>query len=56
MDGIILPAMTYGAETWTLTKRQENKLAVAKRSMERSILNVTKRDKIRNEVIKRNWC
>ena len=48
MDTVILPAMTYGAETWTLTKHLERKLAVAQRSMERSLLNITRRDKIRN--------
>ena len=31
MDTVILPAMTYGAETWTLTKHLERKLAVAQR-------------------------
>ena len=31
---IILPAMTYRAETWALTKNQEKKLAVAKQNME----------------------
>ena len=51
MDTVILPAMTYGAETWTLTKHRE-KLAVAQRSMERLLLNITKRDKIRNENIR----
>ena len=35
IDGVILPAMTYAAETWTLTKRPKDKLAVAQRSMER---------------------
>ena len=34
MDTVILPAMTYRAETWTLTKHQEKKLAVTQRSME----------------------
>ena len=29
MDTVILPAMTYGAETWALTKHQEKELAVA---------------------------
>lgn len=29
---VISPAMAYGAETWTLTKQQERKLAVAQRS------------------------
>ena len=42
MDTVILPAMTYGAETWTLTKHLERKLAVAQRSMERSLLNIHK--------------
>ena len=55
-----------GAETWALTKHQEKKLAVAQRSMERLLLNITKRDKIRNEIIRcktgvkdiieRVWC
>ena len=44
--------MTYGAETWTLTKLQERKMAVTQRSMERSLLNIRKRDKIQNEVIR----
>ena len=52
MNTVILPAMTYGAETWTLTKHPERKLAVAQRSMERSLLNITRRDKIRNEIIR----
>ena len=52
MDTVILPAVTYGAETWTLTKHREKKLAVAQRSMERLVLSIAKRDKIRNEVIR----
>eukprot|EP00795_Rhopilema_esculentum_P001934 gene1934-16443_t len=49
MNTVILPSMTYGAETWSLTNRQREKLAVTQRSMERSMLGVTRRDKIRNE-------
>ena len=52
MDTVILPAMTYGAERWALSKHQEKKLSVAQRSMERSLLNITKRDKIRTDVIR----
>ena len=52
MDTVILPAMTYGAGTWALTKHQEKKLAVAQRRMERLLLNITKRDKTRNEIIR----
>ena len=49
MDLVILPAMTYGAETWGLTKHQEKKLAVVQRNMERLLLNITKRDRINSE-------
>ncbi|XP_046856047.1 uncharacterized protein LOC124449140 [Xenia sp. Carnegie-2017] len=49
MDTVILLAMTYGAETWALTNHQREKLAITQRSMERSMLGVTRRDKIRNE-------
>ena len=54
LDTVILPAITYGAETWTLTKLQERKLAVAQRSMERLLFSITNRDKILNEVIRSN--
>ena len=53
-DTVILPLMKYGAETWTLTKRQEKKLAVPERSMERTILNITRQDRIRNVTIREN--
>ena len=52
MDGIILPAMTYGAETWSFTKKQIDILAVAQRNMERSTLGITRRDRWRNENIR----
>ena len=66
MDTVILPSMTYGAETWAQTKHQEKKLAVAQPSMENLLLKITKRDKILNEIIicktgvkdiiERVWC
>ena len=52
MDTVILPAMTYGAETWALTEHQEKKLAVAQRSMERLLLNITRIDKIQKGIIR----
>ena len=52
IDTVILPSMTYGAETWSLTQHLKNKLAVAQRSMERSMLGITIKDKIRNENIR----
>ena len=43
----ILPVLTYGAETWRLTKKLENKLRTAQRAMERKILGLTLRDRKR---------
>ena len=34
-----------GAETWILTKQAQNKLAVAQTKMERSMLNITYKDR-----------
>ena len=45
--------MTYGAETWTRTKQLEHKLQVAQRAMERRMMNITIRDKVRNSEIRK---
>ena len=47
-DQCVIPTMAYGAETWTTTKQLEQKLTTAQRAMERRMLNITIRDKIRN--------
>ena len=49
----VIPTMTYGAETWTTTKQLEQKLQVAQRAMERRMLNITIRDKVRNSEIRK---
>lgn len=41
----ILPVMTYGAVTWGLTQRLENKLRSAQWSMERRMVGVTLKDR-----------
>jgi hypothetical protein len=45
--------MTYGAETWTLTARLVHMFKVAQRNMERAMLGVSLRDRIRDQVIRR---
>ena len=40
--------MTYGAETWTLTKQAQDKLAAAQTKMDRSMLNTTYKDRKTN--------
>ena len=52
LDTVVLPTLTYGAETWSLTQHQSDKLAVTQRSMERNILNVSRIDRIPNERIR----
>ena len=47
-NSCVLPAMTYGAETWTLTKQAQNNLAAAQTKMERSMLNITYKDRRTN--------
>ena len=44
--------MTYGAETWTLTVGLVHQFKVAQRAMERAMLGVSLKDRIRNEYIR----
>ena len=46
MDQCILPAMTYGCQTWSLNKQMTNKLRTAQRAMERKMLDLKLKDKI----------
>lgn len=49
----VLPVLTYGIQTMTLTKQSMLKLQVTQRSMERAMLGISLRDKVRNEDIRR---
>lgn len=49
----VLPVMTYGSETWSLTMGLIRRLKVTQRAMERAMLGVSLRDRIRNEEIRR---
>ena len=48
----ITPVLTYGAQTWALTKVQLEKIRSTQRTMERSILGIKRKDKIRNTTIR----
>lgn len=52
-DTCILPVATYGLETVTLTMNSANRLRVCQRAMERAMLGVSLRDRIRNVDIRR---
>lgn len=52
-DSCVLPVATYGLETVTLTQRNAERLRVMQRAMERRMLAISLRDRIRNEEIRR---
>lgn len=45
-NSCILPIMTYGCQTWPLTKENISKLETCQHSIERSMLNVRRKDRI----------
>ncbi|KAG6940573.1 hypothetical protein G0U57_015976 [Chelydra serpentina] len=51
-NSAVLPAMLYGSETWALTKREEQRLLVAERAIERAMLGISLLDRIPNEIIR----
>ena len=53
MDSCVLPSLTYGCQTWKFTLRVKNKIRTCQRSMERSITNVKKIQKIPHEKIRK---
>lgn len=53
MNSCILPILTYGSQTWALTDNQKRKLGINQRKMERLILKIKVKDKIKNSIIRR---
>lgn len=49
---IFKPILTFGSESWTLTKQQENKIQASEMKYLRGIMGVTKRDRLRNVEIR----
>ncbi|CAG4970592.1 unnamed protein product [Parnassius apollo] len=48
----VLPVMTYGSETWSITAGRMRTLKVAQPAIERAMLGVSLLDKLRNEYIR----
>ena len=51
-DQCLIPTMTYGCQTWTLTKDITNKIQICQRKMERKMLGIKLIDKIPNSTIR----
>ncbi|CAH2097125.1 unnamed protein product [Euphydryas editha] len=47
----VLPVFSYGAKMWTLTTGLVHKFKVSQSAMERAMLGVSFKDKIRNEIV-----
>ena len=52
-NSYFIPILTYGIETCTLTKRDSSRLQASEMKFLRSIIQKTKMDKLRNEVVRR---
>ena len=48
----VLPAMTYGCQTWSVTNALVKKLETSQRIMERIMLNVKLKGRIRSTIIR----
>ncbi|KAL1447116.1 hypothetical protein WDU94_005460 [Cyamophila willieti] len=47
-----IPILTYGAETWVMKTREESRVQAAEMRFLRSMIGKTRRDRIRNEIIR----
>ena len=52
-EGIVVPTVLYGAETWGLNKKERKSLDVLEMRCLRSINGTTIRDRVRNEEVRR---
>ena len=52
LAALVFPCLTYGCQTWNLTRVQKKHLQVCQRKMERRILGISLRDRIPNTRIR----
>ena len=52
LEKCVIPTLLYGCQTWSLTEKQKRTLQICQRRMERKILHITYRDRIRNDIIR----
>ncbi len=51
-NSCIIPSKTYGAQTWAPTQKDTNKLTTTQNKMERAMLGIKLKDKVKTNVIK----
>ncbi len=52
-EGVVVPAVLYGAETWNVRKTKRNMLDVFEMRCLRSMIGVTRMDRGRDEEVRR---
>ncbi|KAE9420441.1 hypothetical protein Angca_007362, partial [Angiostrongylus cantonensis] len=55
-DSTVLPALTYASETWSLRKQDERSLSVIERSVERTMLGVSRFAQVRDGIRSSDLC
>jgi hypothetical protein len=50
---LVLPVLLYGSECWVIKKEDEKKVLAVETSCLRRMLGVTRRDRIKNEDIRK---
>ena len=51
-ESILTPILLYGAETWSMTSKEESRIQTAEMNVLRAISGKTRRDRVRNETIR----
>ncbi|KAE9416998.1 hypothetical protein Angca_004359, partial [Angiostrongylus cantonensis] len=49
-DSTVLPALTYASETWSLCKQDERSLSVIERTVERTMVGVSRFTQVRDGI------
>ena len=52
-EGVVVPTVLYGSETWGLREAERRKLEVLEMGCLRSMCRLTLRDRVRNEEVRR---
>lgn len=53
---VFKPILTYGSESWVLNKQMKSKLQALEMKYLRGVTGITRKDRIRNDVVRKELC